>query len=379
MRQYDPYRNYSSYDPYPKSKNKGLRTFLAVLGITVLVAALIAGIIVTVELNKIDYISKEEMTIPEDLDSVEIEDEGESVTVTSDTEIFTEEDMEDTGTPAEDTEGTVSEDGGLRSADGIKNILLLGTDSRKKSLKSRSDVMIILSINDNNRTLTLSSIMRDTYVSIPGKSKKNKINAANAYGGPALAVKTVEENFGIKIDNVVIVNFYSFMDIVDSLGGVTLDVSEAEMKVMNNYIEEINKQQGLSPDHGKLKKAGKGLKITGRQAMGYVRIRYVGNGDYERTDRQRRVLEQIINKAKTAGVGKLTDLLDKVAGNMSTDMEKSTILSYAANAGKYANYDIKQFRIPIDGTYKGGVYKGAWVLRIDFDKNKQALYDKIFG
>lgn len=326
-------------------------------------------------LGKIDYLDENELAIPENLDSIEIEAEQDIIESGSD--ILDESQMAEID--ANNQSILVGEDG-LKSKDGVTNILVLGVDSRsKKNLKSRSDVIIIATINENTNEITLSSIMRDIYVAIPGRSSSDKINAACAYGGPALAVKTVEQNFGIKIDNFVVFNFYSFMDIVDALGGITVDISSGEKKWINTYIEEINRKQGWSINSGKLNKTGKNITLTGKQAMGYVRVRYAGNGDYERTERQREALEQLIKKAIESDYDTLMDVVDSVASNMSTDMTSSEIIKYVSNAAKFIGYDIKQSRIPVNGSYKGGNYKGQWVLRIDFDQNKNVLHEAIFG
>lgn len=332
-------------------------------------------------LDKIDRISDSELSLADlDLDSVELDNSGEGEVSGADS--FTADEM---GMLDEDL-NKAQEQEGLRSKEGVTNILLLGIDARKvKSTKSRSDVIMILSINDNNKSITMTSIMRDTYVNIPGRKKNDKINAACAYGGPKLTVKTVEETFGIKIDHFVLVNFYAFIDAVDALGGVTVDISPEEMKTANLYIEEINQKTGKKLDDGKLKKTGV-LKLTGKQAIGYVRNRYDfddtsgENHDYARTARQREVLGQLIEKAKDASYSTLIDIVDDVAGNMSTDMSNSEILDFAADAASYKDYVVSQSRLPLDGTFKGGNYNGMWVIRmLDVDANKQALYKSAFG
>ncbi len=347
-----------------------------IAGVSVLVVLLIiVGIVLgyaSCILGKIDYMSDEELAIPDNLDSIVLEDDD--VTSASDTIDDTQKEQIDTGIK----ESVVGDDG-LRYEDGVTNILVLGMDARRvTSNRSRSDVIIIVSINENSKKIVLSSIMRDTYVSIPGRSGNDKINAASAYGGPALTVDTVEGAFGIKIDHFVVVNFYSFMDIVDALGGVTVEINSGEKKVLNTYIEEINRVNGLPLGDGKLNTTGDAVHLTGKQAMGYVRIRYSGNGDYERTERQREVLEQLIQKARQADYSTLISLVDDVASNVSTDYSMSEITSLAMNATKYIDYDISQIRIPADGTFWSGIYKGVWILDINFEENREMLYKAIF-
>ncbi len=358
-------------------KNKKiLKICLASLGILIIVVIIVAISAIWSVMDNITYLKGDDLAIPDNLDSIVIDEESETDIVSGadqiDDELMQEIDNE--------VEGVKVDENNLRYEKNVKNILILGIDSRKiNSTKSRSDVMIILTVNQNTNKIVMSSIMRDTYVHIPGKSSNTKINAACAYGGGSLAVKTVESSFGIKIDNFIIFNFYSFMDIVDALGGVDVDITKAEKKYVNMYISSINKRMGLSKNHGLLNKTGSNVHLTGKQAMGYVRVRYAGNADYERTERQREVMEQMIKKARTADYGKLMNILDSVSENIATDMSSMELLGYAANATKYLNYDIEQLRIPINGSYKGGVYKGAWVLRIDFEKNRKALYNAVFG
>lgn len=360
-------------------KNKKiLKISLISFGCVVAVALIIVISVVWSFMDNITYMKGDDLKIPDNLDSIVLDDEsGTDADILSGADQIDDELMQEIDSEVSDVK---VDENNLRNEKGVKNILVLGIDSRKvSSTKSRSDVMIILTINENTKKLVMSSIMRDTYVSIPGKSTNTKINAACAYGGAPLAVKTVESTFGIKIDNFIVVNFYSFMDIVDALGGVDVEINNSEKKYVNMYIREINRKNGLSLENGQLTKTGKSVHLTGKQAMGYVRVRYSGNGDYERTERQREVMEQIIKKARTAKYGELIDILDSVTENIATDMTSMELIGYAANAGKYLNYDIEQLRIPVNGTYKGGIYKGAWVLRIDFKKNRDALYKAVFG
>ncbi|MBE6754699.1 MAG: hypothetical protein E7559_10200, partial [Ruminococcaceae bacterium] len=167
-------------------------------------------------LSKVEYATEEDMVIPDDLDNLYVKPAADEQLAEAAT--LTEEDMAAT---EEQLEQIALDENGLRYEEGVTNILLLGTDGRKASSKNaRSDAIIILSINENTQKLVMSSIMRDTYVNIPGRKENEKITHAHVYGGPALSMQTVEENFGIRIDHFAAINFYAFMDIVDALGGV---------------------------------------------------------------------------------------------------------------------------------------------------------------
>ena len=356
-----------------RSAKRSTKIIVAVLAVLLICAAVAIGAVSCI-FGKIDFVSDKEMVIPEDVDSIVLEPEEGEIVSESDT-------LDDEQMDAINENIAVSQvdDDGLRYEDGVTNILVLGTDGRRETEgHTRSDVIIIMSINDNSKKITLSSIMRDTYVAIPGRRGNDKINAAHAYGGPALAVETVQKAFGIKIDKFVRVNFYSFMDVVDALGGVQLDINSGEKRMMNVYIRQINKVNHLDENDGLINETGENITVTGKQAMGYVRVRYVGDGDYERTLRQRRVLEQIIKKAREADYLTLLNIVDKVAENVSTDYSAAEITKLAMNAGDYRDYEISQLRIPVEGSYWGGIYHGIWILDIDFEKNRQALYDAVF-
>jgi len=133
------------------------------------------------------------------------------------------------------------------SDDDVINILLIGIDSRSDNDSGRSDSMILFSINNKSKKITITSIMRDIYVSIPGVHN-NRINTAYAYGRASLLLKTIKQNFNIAIDKYVSVNFYSYMDIVDAIGGLELEISADEINVMNDYINEIKDSNGLDCD-----------------------------------------------------------------------------------------------------------------------------------
>lgn len=347
-----------------------------VLAIVAVLAILGIGGAIAVDrvLGKIDFVDKEQLIVPEDISEVVLDD----VEVVSDADTITDEQAEEMD--KEISAAVVGEDG-LISQEGVTNVLILGIDTRQNHhiSKTRSDVMIILSINENTKQIVMSSLMRDIYVSIPGRRYPEKLTHAHAYGGPQLTKDTIEGAFGIKIDHFVSVNFYAFMDVVDALGGIEMDISESERKIMNRYVAQINRLNGMNEDDGKLWDSGENIRLTGKQALGYVRNRYSGNGDYERTQRQRRVLGKIIEKAKTASAGQLLDLVDAATGNMSTDYSKMEIMALAADAINYKDYEIVQTRIPVEGTFTTGIKNGIWRMDINFKKNREALYKAIFG
>lgn len=263
----------------------------------------------------------------------------------------------------------------------VYNILLIGTDNREEGAAGRSDAMILVSINQKTENIYLTSFLRDCYVSIPGYGK-TRLNHAYAYGGPDLLMETLEDNFKVHVDKYVSVDFYSFMDVVDVLGGVWMPMSEEEVKVANKYIWSMNKLMDLDWDTDYLWGSGYGEEgwrlLNGKQALAHARNRYTGS-DYERTARQRNIINQIINGAMQSSPATLVDLAQAVLPQITTDLTKSEILSYAANIGAYVNYNIEQLQIPAAGTYSGATISGMSVISLDLEDNIEYLQETIYA
>ncbi|MBO4862299.1 MAG: LCP family protein [Firmicutes bacterium] len=257
------------------------------------------------------------------------------------------------------------------TADDVKNILLIGTDGRTVTEKgTRSDTMIICSINSKTKEIKLASLMRDTYVSIPGYSK-NRLNAAHAFGGVSLLDETIEKNFGIKIDGNVLVNFESFVAAMSSVGDLEITLTKKEADYLNSDSEVGNPDWNL--------KEGVNV-LTPEQLLSYSRIRKVGQGDFERTERQRKVIIAAFNKIRKLSVSELLALADKVLPCFATDMSKGTIISYVTQVGG-GNYKIGDtLRIPLDGAWKYAMIDGTRsVVLPDLQKNSEALQEFIYG
>ena len=261
-------------------------------------------------------------------------------------------------------------------SDDVYNILLIGSDTRESGEVGRSDAMILVSINQKTETIYLTSFLRDCYVNIPGYGN-TRLNHAFAYGGPDLLEKTLEQNFKVHVDRYVAVDFFSFMDVIDTLGGVYINVSEDEQKVTNNYIWSMNKLMGEEWSNDYLWSSG-WQKLNGKQALCYARNRYTGN-DYERTARQRTIINQIISGAMQASPATLVDLAQVILPQVTTDMTKSEILAYAANVAAYLGYDIQQQQIPASGTYSGATISGMSVISLDLDANIKYLQGTIYA
>ena len=237
--------------------------------------------------------------------------------------------------------------------------------------------MILLSINKNTKKVILTSFLRDTWVKIPGVGSQ-RLNAAYVFGGPKLLIRTMEANFHIRIDKYARVNFYSFMDTIDAVGGVDIEVTDEELEYLNDYVRHQNRLLGKSNlDEGTLTKSGK-YTLNGVQALAYSRIRYVGT-DFARTQRQRNVLEEIFRKARNMGLIEMNDFLEKLLPNITTNLEKGQIFSLILNASSYLSYDRKEQSVPNLSSFKNLVIDGMMVLGIDFEKYNKELKESIYG
>ncbi len=264
----------------------------------------------------------------------------------------------------------------VEKVSGVKNILLIGTDARSSDEDGRSDSMIVLSINSKKNRIVMTSILRDSYVEIPGHGS-NRINAAYSYGQEDLLIQTIEQNFKIPIDAYAKVDFFSFIDIVDAVGGVEIDVSEEEKEWVNAYLNETNELLGKEFGDGYLTSAGVQT-LSGKQALSYARIRYIGT-DFQRTERQREIITAVAAKAKTMGPTAITKLMDSVLPNVKTNMKHSELTLLAMKSIMYVGYDMQQIHLPADGTWKNATINGMAVLQLDFDANIAAFKEAVYG
>jgi LCP family protein required for cell wall assembly len=259
----------------------------------------------------------------------------------------------------------------------VENILVVGTDARNTDENSRSDCMIIVSINRKYGKLVMTSILRDSYVEIPGHGQ-NRINAAFQFGGADLLIQTIEQNFKIGIDHYVKVDFFSFIKIIDALGGVDIDVDDGEAQYVNMYLCEINQLLGVEQGDGNLTVTGMQT-LSGKQALSYSRIRYIGT-DFARTGRQREVINAMIKKAKTISPLQLLNVCNEILPELTTDISDSQLSWLLMQAPLFLTYESSECRIPADGTWSNYVAgAGMEVLQLDFDANVEILQEAIYG
>ena len=258
--------------------------------------------------------------------------------------------------------------------DDVKNIALLGIDTRKDNDSGRADANIIITIDKKNNKIKLTSIARDSYVKIEGHGN-DKLTHAYAYGKSENSVKTLNENFDLEITDYVTVNFFGLARIIDYIGGVTVEIDKKEFSELNNnIIPHI--------DFGNIpceKIKGTGLqKLTGTQAVCYSRIRKI-DGDIERGNRQKEVLTAMFNAVKSKSLLSLP----KVAELILNECETTLSTNYIISLGSWAvlnSPQIEQISIPNDNVKgQGKIIKGVWYYVYDIENAKKEIYNFIMN
>lgn len=262
----------------------------------------------------------------------------------------------------------------------ILNIALFGIDSRNLKVDiPHSDCIIVATIDNKHDKIKLSSIMRDTYVEINGHGK-TKITEAYFYGGPKLAIRTLNENFDLDIKDYVTVDFVGLSKIIDNLGGIDVNIKSYEVKEINKWIAELAELQHFKYNH--IYRAGV-QKLNGIQAVAYCRIRQVGDGDFERTNRQRIVLGEILNKVKNTQITRYPYLASELLPYVETSISKTNIIALGGRIMISNISDIEQQRFPVDGYCKGKVINKVWYLipepdlKTLSDQIQRYIYDDI--
>lgn len=262
--------------------------------------------------------------------------------------------------------------------DGVKNILLIGNDSRSENESGRSDAMILVSISSRTNSIYLTSLLRDIYVEIPGHDG-NRLNAAYAYGGPELLMETLKENFDISVNRYMLVNFHAFANLVDSVGGVDLDVTNEEVQYINGYLVEYNQLESRPEGTDYLDTSLSGnIHLNGPQALAYCRNRYIGT-DFARTERQRKVISAAMKNVPLALATNGGELVEGVMSNITTNLTQSELGGLMLQAPALLAYDTVQGSIPLDGTYSNATIRGMAVLEVDFEANKEYIRKNIYG
>lgn len=262
-------------------------------------------------------------------------------------------------------------DAPLYSDESVINVLLIGLDS-DYGLRygGRSDSMILVSLNKKTKQINMTSIFRDSLCYIENKNVYDKLNSAYVYGGPTSLVNTIEKNMKIDINHYAVVDFTSFVEIIDALGGITVEVKQYEA----NYMNRTNRNFYI--------KAGSAVKLTGEQALVFARIRKCdADSDVSRTRRQRSVIEAVVNQFKNASLSEINNAIDILFSYIKTDLSKSEIVSYAAQgvAKGWISYEIVQHTLSDEEVFGTAYINKKSVVLLDFPLAAQRIQNAFYG
>ena len=336
-----------------KPVGKIILIILAVLFLLLLIAVTVVLIFVNGMLNKLD---RQEITGDPNIPVEELY-EGTTVNV--------EDSVEDMEQAKQELEQAQQIDP-MENAH-ITNVLLVGSDRRSDSENGRSDTMIIVSMNHDTNKIHLTSLMRAMYVAIPRSDGEvwDMLNASYSWGGTDLLLATVEKNFRVKIDHYIVVDLAAFDDVVDLMGGVDITLTQMEAARIQ---ASTKRPMSAGLQH-----------LDGEQTRVYSRLRHFDN-DFVRTSRQRRVIEQLINKAMTTDIPTLLEIADQVLPLVKTNLTNTQILYYLVQAPTLLTNPITQRMLPIENeagtSYIGRIYVGGREMyRVNFEENIKALHE----
>ncbi|MCD8396579.1 MAG: LCP family protein [Lachnospiraceae bacterium] len=317
--------------------------------------------------SSVNYVSDDSVAVEETLPEEAEEETDEGVgDVVSDEELAAIQDSMDT-----------SKD--VVSDDDIYNVLLIGVDRQDQTWNGNSDCMILVSINKADNRVTMVSLMRDTYVNIPGVGYK-KLNAAYAYGGGPLLCETITETYKIEVEKYVAVDFWDLVDIIDIIGGVDLEITAEEAEVANGYIWDMcTRLMDIDPDEHYFPTSGGSVHADGVQAVAYARNRYVGNSDFERTERQRYVLTQLMEEVKDMSLAQMTSAMQSILEYVMTNISETEIWSMVTEVPEMLEYEFEMSRVPYDNMYSTIYVNGQDMLVPDWDETLEILHDFIYG
>ncbi len=344
----------TSMSPAPKKKKRtGLKITLTVIAIILLLLLLI-GIFGFLYLNRLmNLIGRTDGTL-KPMSSSEMEEFMQNNTDAYDPD-FTGETVDPTDVTWEDANDHIEQ------GENIINIMLIGQDRRPGEVRARSDAMILCTLNRTTKTLTLTSFMRDMYIPIPGYND-NRINVSYVFGGMRLLDQCLYDSFGVEVDGNFEVDFDGFTDVINTVGGVSINLTAAEAKYINSVVYTGNRLSN-GVNH-----------LNGEQALTYARIRNIGNSDFGRTERQRNVINAVIQQCRSMGITELYSLMEQVLPLMTTDLSNAQIWEFAAQAiPLLPDLKVETLRIPVDGGYKSAWVSKMSVLIPDLKVNREVL------
>ena len=314
-----------------KKKKKKKHIFLKIVLILLAIIAIVAGIIVGYGYSKLSMLNYDE------IDKNEIE---------------------------------VNE--GVETATGYRNILLLGVDSRQNDYSNAlSDSIMVVSLNQDEKKVKIASLYRESYLKIG--TSLDKLTHAYAKGGAKLSLSTINTNLDLDLTEYVAINFNVVVDVVNAVGGITMEITSQEAKYINAYIDEVNRVTKHNSSH--ITKAGT-YKLDGVQALAYARIRYTDGGDYKRTERQRDVLNLVFAKVKKMNLIELNNIADMVLKEISTNISGSDIIGLLSQVASYEIEETTGWPYDVKGYQPNGVWYGA---PVNLEKQVVQLHEFLFG
>lgn len=332
------------------------------LGKSVLIALIICGILVTVigagavYVNQLlGLVDRTPVTGDPNIDETDLVEPD---------ELVDEPDSSDAMSDAEKDYETIGKIAVPQDPD-VYNILLIGTDQRPGESRGRSDAMIILSINQKTQTVHLTSLMRAMYVAIPGKDW-SMLNHSYSWGGADLLLRTIEDNLRISIRDYMVINFSGFTDAINAVGGVTIQLSQAEADYLNKNAKPATTL-----------KAGSN-RMDGRIALAYARIRKL-DSDFHRTGRQRKVIEALIGQTRTLNALQLTDLAKSLLPLVSTNLSQAEMLTLLMDLMQARNYPVEQLMLPEEAHRERIYVRKMEMYRFDFQETVATLHSFIYG
>lgn len=254
-------------------------------------------------------------------------------------------------------------------------ILLVGSDAYDDDNRGRSDTMILVQVDGDDKTIRMASFLRDMYVKIPGKGS-NRLNASYIWGGHELLRRTLETNFGVTADAYVEVNFERLVKVIDAIGGVEVEVSEKERQQVNSILRFYNEKIGAGVEDQLLQESGL-VHLTGKQALCFSRIRKI-DGDVQRTARQRKVLEAAFHKVTQLSMAEITMLILQNMDAVRTDLTIADAVDLIPLALRCKNATFETLSIPVSGAGHHTTVDGMAVIKPDLKKNQKALKE-FFG
>ena len=254
------------------------------------------------------------------------------------------------------------------------NILLLGTDSKYEVKYGQTDGIMLMSINLAARQVKLTSFMRDIWMTMAGGNDSGRLASACVKGGPTLTMRTINDAFGMNIEYYILVNLSSMAEIVDLLGGLDMDVNEAEFHALNKGLFDLSPISGMQ----QLDEYGSGVHLNGDQAVAYSRIRRI-DSESQRTLRVYNLLTALANRLQQEDVGTIVSVLRSLMNCVETNLSTTQLMTIASVGMKMNLMDIPLYQIPAANTYKTGTVSGVWCIKADLGENKRKLLEYIYG